>query len=160
MNFARLDPEAAVLHRTPLDRRNLRRHSDDQPWTYEGASSVRLAHEVHEHLFGGVEVGDDAIAHRSDRLDVGRSPAEHLVGFDTDCFNRAGRGIERDNGGFVEDDAPAACEHAGVCGAKVDRHIGGERGHEAHGLLWILEGTARPATRSVPTATNYDFAKR
>ena len=40
---------------------------------------MHLADEVLDHLLGDFEIGDDAVAHRTDRLDVaGRAPQHHL----------------------------------------------------------------------------------
>ena len=41
---------------------------------------VHLADEMLDHLFGHVEVGDDAVAHRADRLDAARRAAQHQLG--------------------------------------------------------------------------------
>ena len=61
--------------------------SDGTPITRRGRATARahrLADEVHQHLLGGVEVGDDAVRMRPHRPDVRRRPPEHLVRLDAD----------------------------------------------------------------------------
>ena len=93
---------------------------------------MRLADEIHEHLLGGVEVGDHAVLHRTHRLDVRRRATEHLVGLDADRFDLPSRDVESDDGWFVEDDAAAAGEDAGVGGSEIDCHVRGKGGQQAH----------------------------
>ena len=132
VNLARLDAEAAVLHRAALDRRDLRRHADDQPRPHQRPLAVHLPDEVREHLLGGVEVGDHPVPHRPHRRDVGGRPAEHLVGLRSHGLDLAVGGVERHDGGLVEDDAAAAGEDTGVGGAEVDRDVRCERREQIH----------------------------
>ena len=41
---------------------------------------MNLADEVLDHLFRDLEIGDDAVAHRADRLDVAGRAAQHHLG--------------------------------------------------------------------------------
>ena len=75
-----------ALTRKPLSltaRRSTCVISGGTPMTRRGRRSgllpCTLRHEVHQHLLGGVEVGNDAVLHRPHRLDVRRRAPEHLV---------------------------------------------------------------------------------
>ena len=46
-----------------------------------------LANEVLDHLFGHVEIGDDAFRHRPDRLDRARGSSKHQLGVLTNRKN-------------------------------------------------------------------------
>ena len=70
VHLARLGAVGAVLHGAALDLGDLRRHADDDARADEPLAAVRLLDEVAEHLLGGVEVGDDAVAHRPDGRDA------------------------------------------------------------------------------------------
>jgi hypothetical protein len=59
-----------VLDRALLDLRDLRRHADDDARVDVHLAPVRLLDEVLEHALGDFEVGDHAVLHRPDRLDV------------------------------------------------------------------------------------------
>jgi hypothetical protein len=50
----------------------------------EAAAVMHLADEVLDHLLGDFEVGDDAVAHRADRLDVAGRAAQHHLGLVAD----------------------------------------------------------------------------
>ena len=81
IDLGRLGPHGHVLDRPALDLGDARRDADDDPRTEEEAAVVRgLLDEVVEHLFGDLEVGDDAVAHGLDGHDVRRGLAEHLLG--------------------------------------------------------------------------------
>ena len=41
---------------------------------------MNLADEMLDHLFRDFEIGDDAVAHRADRLDVAGRAAQHHLG--------------------------------------------------------------------------------
>ena len=89
------------------------------------------ADELLEHLLGDREVGDDAVFHGTNRFDVARDAAKHLLGFATDGLNdllaaRAAVMANRDNRGFVEHNALATDINQRVGGTEVDRHIAGK----------------------------------
>src|SRR6185437_12697032 len=63
--------------------------------------------EVPQHLLGDVEVGDDAVLERPHGEDAVGGAAEHPFGLETDAFDLAGRALDRDHRGLVEDDALA-----------------------------------------------------
>ena len=49
---------------------------------------MHLADEVLDHLLRDFEIGDDAVAHRADRLDVAGRAAQHHLGVVADGANR------------------------------------------------------------------------
>jgi hypothetical protein len=87
--------------------------------------------ELLEHLLGDGEVGDHAVLHRADGLDVARHLAQHLLGFLADGLDRllavgAAFLADRHHRRLIEHDALAAHVDQGVGGAEVDREIVGE----------------------------------
>jgi hypothetical protein len=89
---------------------------------------VHHADELLEHLFGDGEVGDHAILHRADRLDIAGHLAQHLLGFLADRLDRllavrAAFLADRDHRWFVQHDAEAAHVDQGVRGAQVDGQV-------------------------------------
>ena len=88
---------------------------------------------MREHLLGGVEVGDDAIANRPDGPQpIGRA-SEHAARVFADCFDRAGGGVEGNQRRLVDDDAFAEGVDAGIRGAQVDSEVAAKscEGHDA-----------------------------
>ena len=123
-----------ALTRKPLSltaRRSTCVISGGTPMTSRGRTqrplAVHLADEMHQHFFCRVEVGDHAVLHRAHGLDVRRRPAEHLVRLGPDRVDLTLGGVERDDGGFVEDDAAPASEDTGVGRTEVDGDVGGKR---------------------------------
>ena len=123
VHLAGLGAIGAVLHRAALHLRNLRRHADDDARADEALAAVGLLDEVAEHLLGGFEVGDHAVAHRADGGDAAGRPAEHLLRVVADGLDLVVDVIDRHDGRFVEHDAGAAGEHAGVRGTEVNRQV-------------------------------------
>src|SRR6202162_729858 len=73
-----IDPVGSVTgHAAPFDRGRARRHADDDLRAGKAAPIVNLADEMLDHLLRHLEIGDDAIAQRTDRLDAARRAAEH-----------------------------------------------------------------------------------
>jgi len=92
---------------------------------------VHHADELLEHLFGHGKVGDHAIFHRTDRFDIARHLAQHLLGFLADCLNgllaiRTAFLADGDDGWLVQDDTEAAYINKGVGRAQVNGQIGGD----------------------------------
>ena len=84
---------AHLLDGAALDRGGAGRHADDDQRAGEAAAVVHLADEVLDHLLGDFEVGDHAVAHRADGLDVAGRAAEHQLGLVADGEDLlAGRG--------------------------------------------------------------------
>ena len=91
---------------------------------------MHLADEVLDHLLGDFEVGDDAVAHGADGLDVaGRAAQHHLgvVAHGADGLLAAAGGDGRDHRGFVEHDAAAFDIDQRVRGPKIDGHVARKR---------------------------------
>src|SRR5205823_11446007 len=65
------------LDRPPLYRSRARRHADNDLGRGEAAPVVHLADEMLDHFLRHLEIGDDAIAQRTDRLNIARGAAEH-----------------------------------------------------------------------------------
>jgi len=92
---------------------------------------VHLLDEVFEHLLGDGEVGDHAILHRADRLQVARGAAQHQLGFRTHRLHRALAprrriGTDRHHRGLVQHDATVTHINQRIGGTEVDREIGGK----------------------------------
>src|SRR4051812_26104140 len=109
-----------VAHGALLDFGDAARDADDDfgANAEEMAIDDRLQKEA-QHLFGDVEVGDDAVFQRPHREDaVGRAP-EHALRFETDAFDFSGGFFDRDNGGLVQHDAFAANVDERISGTKI-----------------------------------------
>ena len=113
----------AVLHRAPLDLRDLGRDADDDARADEALAAMGLLDEVAEHLLGRFEVGDHAVAHGADGRDAAGGPTEHLFRVVADSLDLVVDVVDRHDGRFVEHDAGATCEHARVRGAQVNRQV-------------------------------------
>jgi hypothetical protein len=106
-------------------------------------SPVHLVDEVLDHLFCYVDVGDHAVAERSDRLDVrGRLTHHELgVGADSQNLGNAITCFDRHDGRLVENHTAMGGEDDRVHRAQIDRHVVGGQG-EGRGepqqaqLLW------------------------
>src|SRR5262249_25265319 len=105
VHFTRLRAVRAVLHRSLLDLRDLRRHADDDAPAHPGVAVVRLLDEVGQHRLGDFEVGDDAVLHRLDRNDVARGAPEHFLRVLAHRFDAAVDFVDGDDRGLVDDDA-------------------------------------------------------
>jgi hypothetical protein len=80
-------------------------------------------------LLRDLEIGDDAVAQRPDRLNVARRAAEHQLGFlaDRQDVLAALDAGDRDNRRLVQDDATTLHVDEGVGRPEVDRHVGGQQ---------------------------------
>ena len=97
--------------------------------------------ELLEHLLGDDEVGDHAVLHRPDGLDVARHLTEHGLGFladGLDGFLAVGAAFvaDGDDRGLIEHDAFATHIDQRVGGAEVDGQISREVATEGseHGV--------------------------
>jgi hypothetical protein len=101
-------------------------HAYDDLRGGEAASVVHLADEMLDHFLRHLEIGDDAVAQRPDRVNVAWGAADHqfrllsdgedlpLAPDARDCDHR--RLVQNDTAPFHVDD--------GVCRTEVDRHVG------------------------------------
>ena len=115
-------PAGRLGHRPPLDLGDGRRHADQHPRAVE-AAHPGPAQQQPDHALGHVEVGDGPLAERADGLDVAGRAADHLPGLVAHGQHVAGLDVEGDDGGLVEDDAPAPGVDEGVGGAEVDGQV-------------------------------------
>ena len=70
----------AVEDRPPLDRRDAAGHADQHPRLQPPAGRLRLAEEVAEHRLAELEIGDHAVAQRTNDGDALGRAAFHLPG--------------------------------------------------------------------------------
>jgi len=87
---------------------------------------VNLADEMLDHLFRDFEIGDDAVAHRTDRFDVARRAAQHhlrVIADGANGFLSAASRDRGDDGRLVQNDAFAFDVDQRVRGPKINRHI-------------------------------------
>ncbi len=92
---------------------------------------MHFADEIFQHLAGNGKIGDDAVLHRADRLNVARSAAQHAFGLHAHSENtavvaRAELLANGDYRGFVQDDAFIAYKNEGIGSAEVDGQVVGE----------------------------------
>ena len=116
-----------IADRAAFDHRRSRRHTDHDiaALTQPARPTQRLVDEMFDHLFGDVDVGDDAVAQRPDRLNIARRLAHHQLGLvanDLDAPHPVAR-FQRDDRGFVQDDALVADIDDGVHGPQIDGHV-------------------------------------
>ena len=85
--------------------------------------------ELAQHLLGGDEIGDDAVAHRPQNFHRLRRLAVHRLGAQTDRQHLAlaAPHLHRHDRGFIDDDAAADHVHERVRRAEVNGDIVGER---------------------------------
>lgn len=124
--------QSAFLDRAALDLRGAAGNADDDARRgSEETGRAGHADELLEHLLGHREVGDHAVLHRTDGVDVAGHTAEHLLGGVADGVNRGlsvGTALLADgnNAGFIQDDALAAHVDERVGGAEVNGKVIGE----------------------------------
>ena len=102
------------------------RHGDDDGEIREEGFAGHFADKVAEHVLADFEVGNDAILHRTKRLDISRGTTEHHASFVTDGDRLASAGPDGDDAGLTEDDAAVLEEDKRVGRAKVDANGLGE----------------------------------
>ena len=66
------------------------------------------ADKILQHHLRNVELGDDAIAQRTDDRDIPGRPSHHLLGLQTDSQRLAQPFVNGDPGGLIDDDPLAA----------------------------------------------------
>ena len=106
VDLARAGALGALLDGALLDLGDAEGDADDDARLDQRAAVVRAGDEVAEHRLGDLEVGDDAVAQRADRLDVARRAAEHLLGLapdGEDLVAAAGVALDGDDGGLARD---------------------------------------------------------
>ncbi len=90
---------------------------------------MHLADEMLDHLLRHLEIGDDAVAHGPDGLDIAGGAAQHhlgVVAHRPDRFLAAAGGDGGDHRRLVEDDATALHIDQRVRCPKIDCHVARE----------------------------------
>jgi len=127
------------------------RHADDDlRLLTEGGTLVDLADEMLDHLLRGLEVGDDAFAHRADRLDRTGSPAQHQLGILAHCQNLflAVLDVIGHDRRFVEDYPLALHIDERVRRPKVNCHVRRKKPAQKSRHFLLPLPTSRPARDS------------
>ena len=163
-HLARARIAGGVADRAAFHLGRARGHADhDLGPARELAGAVHLLDEMLDHLLGDVDVGDDAVAKRSDRLDGAGSLAHHQLGVVADRLDALDpvQRLDRDHRRLVQHDAATADIDHRVRGAEVDRHVVAHEFEEAgksHRALvsvtdtaWVREARRRPCRQAVPS---------
>src|SRR5208282_3625219 len=122
-NRSAIDDAAKRQH---LHRGRARGHTDDDLRRREAAAVERLADEMLDHFLRYLEIGDDAVAQRPDRLNVARSAADHQFRLlsDGEDLSLTLDARDCDHRRLIQDDTAPFHVDDGVCCAEVDRHVG------------------------------------
>ena len=133
IDLARAERDGGVVDGAALDRRRLRRHADEDARAAEAEHRLGALDELAQHLLGGDEVGDDAVAQRPHQLDaLGRAPDQRLgLAPDGEDFARAAVRAHGDGRRLIDDDAAPDHVHQRVRRAEVDRNVVRERARHA-----------------------------
>ena len=124
-----------LLDGAALDRGDAGGHADHDPWACGKTPSVNLVDEIAKHLLCDVEIGDDTVSQRPNRLDVRRGPPDHSLGSHPYFERSVVVGIDGDHRRLVEDDPLPADKHQRVRGAEVNRHVATREGQDVvHGI--------------------------
>jgi hypothetical protein len=130
IDLARASLKRGIAHGALLDLSDARRDADDHPGPVEDPGSLapgrdlpRALDEVLQHPLGHIEIGDDAVLQRAQRLDVLRRAAEHRLGLVTHPDHLVVGAADRDDRRLIEDDASAPHEHECVGRSEVDRQV-------------------------------------
>jgi hypothetical protein len=117
-----------LLDRPLLDRGGAVGHADHDLGLGEHGVRLHLPDEILDHFLGDVEIGDDAVAHRPDRLDRARRAAKHQLGVLADRLDHllAVDGLVSHDRGLVQDDALALDIDQRVRCPEIDRHVARE----------------------------------
>ena len=117
---------------------------------------MHLADEVLDHLLGDFEIGDDAVAHRTDGFDVAGRAAQHHLGVvaDGEHLLLAALRNDGDDGRLVQHDAPALDVDERVGCAEIDRHVTGQHSKKTaeHSLFQFLLSMRTSDTREPSAA--------
>jgi hypothetical protein len=114
--------QAGLLDRALLDPGHAGRHAHHHA-RVRPAVLVHLLDEVPEHLLGHVEVRDDAVLQRADRLDRAGRAAQHPLRLDADGVHLGGARVDRDDGRLGQHDPAAADVDERVGGTEIDGHV-------------------------------------
>ena len=161
MRLARARRQRRLDDGISFDLRQAARDTDDHRSAEPAAADP--ADEVAQHLLGGLEVRDHAVAQGSGGDDRRRRAAEHLSRLLADGVDLSGLLVHGHDGRLEEDDALAAAEDDGVRRPEVDGQIGtGDERGQSHACSFAASTSrhrARPqrtgnrSRRSSPAET-------
>ena len=80
IDFARTSRQSGFLNGAAFNGGRAGRHTNNDLRIGEGAAVMHFADEVLDHFFGDFEVGNHAVTHRPDRLNITGRPAKHQLG--------------------------------------------------------------------------------
>src|SRR5450830_1417375 len=108
--------------------RAARNADDDARGRTEQLGVVHHADELLQHLLGDGKVGNHAVFHRANRLDIARNLAQHLFCFLADCLNglfaiRAALLADRHDRRLVKDNTLTTYINQSVCRSKVNSEV-------------------------------------
>ena len=118
--------QAGFTHGPALHAGDAAGDADHQAGGHDAAAFIALLDEGLDHLLGGVEIGDDAIAQRAHGADVAGGAAEHELGLITHRQGHAALEIDGHHRGLLQHDALAGHVHQGVGRAQVDADVAGK----------------------------------
>ena len=110
-------------YRTLFDFRNAGRNAHNHAGLKENACADNLFEEVAQQSFRNVEIGNNAVAKRTYRNDIARSPSEHTARFLADSINLARYFFNRNNGGFTQHDTLVFYIYQYAGGTEIDTDI-------------------------------------
>src|SRR6185503_11475053 len=118
-----------VAHRTLLHFGDTRGYTDDDPGFHlEDVVLDDEREEIPQHLLGHVEVGDDAILHRTNGDHAFRRASEHSFRLEPDALDLLGLAVDGDDGRLVQDDPLTLHIDESIRRAEVDTdRIRGEK---------------------------------
>ncbi len=144
--------ERRLAHGALLDAGDARGHADHDPRTHQLAPVVGALDEVAEHRLGDLEVGDDAVLDRADRLDRAGRAAEHQLGILAHrkhllatVLNVIGHDRR-----LVEDHPPAFDIDKRVRRPEIDRHVRREQTAEECHVGVLCAAAAQGARVGTP----------
>ena len=112
-----------LADRPPLDTGDAAGNADHQAGSHDSAPFVPLVDEGFQHLFRGIEIGDDAVPQRAHGPDVARSATEHQLRFIPHGQGGAALQIQSDHGGLLKNNAAAGDVDQGVGSPQIDADV-------------------------------------
>ena len=146
VHFAGLGAISRIDDRAFFHLGDFARHADYNSRMHQNFAAVRLLNEIIQHALGDFEIGDDAVFHGTDRHDISRRAAEHLLGFFAHRLHFAVGLVDGHDGRLVHNDAFAFCVNQRIGGPKVDRQIRREQAKQRTNVH--VETLPVPSTRA------------
>ena len=102
------------------------RDRDDDPRFDAVTAVVHLADEIAQHRLGHFEIGDDAVLHGANGLDVTWCATQHPFRLFTYRQDMARPRLDRHHAGLSQNNAAITHVHQRVRGSQIDTNIGRE----------------------------------